>query len=93
MSIRFARRMGALLMMLALICAPALAEAQAAPMSVAAQSEAQPPIVTRARGLKLSRKTLTLYLGSNGAGQSAQLLATVGPKGADGALRWRSSRP
>ncbi|MGJ4851147.1 Ig-like domain-containing protein [Bacillota bacterium Meth-B3] len=78
---------------LALICAPASAEAQAAPTSEAHWMETQPPIAIRARGLKLSHRTLTLRLGSDGVGQGAQLLATVGPKGADGALRWRSSRP
>ena len=76
MSIRLTHRMGALLMTLALLCAPAWVEAS-----------------PRARKLTLSHKVLTLYLGANNAGQSAQLRASVAPTGADGALRWSSNKP
>ena len=48
--------------------------------------------VQKAKGLQLTPAKATLYVGSDGVGESIALVALVRPEGADGALSWKSSK-
>ncbi len=74
-----------LTLILALAALPVAAAAQTISLLTAESA-------LKAKGLQLTPAKATLYVGSDGVGQSRALVAQVRPEGADGALSWKSSK-
>lgn len=73
------------------LTAALLAVSLAAPVHALSLLEAE-QTVQKAKGLQLTPAKATLYVGSNGVGESIALVALVRPEGAEGALSWKSSK-
>lgn len=73
------------------LTAALLAVSLAAPVHALSLLEAE-QTVQKAKGLQLTPAKATLYVGSDGVGESIALVALVRPEGAEGALSWKSSK-